>query len=359
MSRRLATPYRLLLRVYPKGLRRGELADTLLMAAEAGHVRPGPIETLNLLRQGMRARLGRPLSRGVVVLAIFASIFSGFLSASLANRIGWEAAPALPSGAAWTQLAEMLTPGLSARWYERSDGPFRNNGGETDAASVSYSTDRTPATEDVDAYLAGLQQRLEAAGWTVTDTYSTSPTDIETGARQNNSQALTARNDALVLSFEDYFDATYAEGGLRVSIYRAEPRWLTGSTLAVGLLGMLAGWLLAGWASRRLEHRPWAAPLAATTAIGGLVLLIPAWLLGSLQYLGTLSGTAGPDSPFWRGLVPTDEFGGMAYPAGAAITAAIAVAALCPPAPARPALATDPGSASNLTHEANLDQDQK
>ncbi|MGC5288629.1 hypothetical protein [Micromonospora sp. DT231] len=31
---------------------------------------------------------------GVVVLAIFASIFSGFLSASLANRIGWEAAPA-------------------------------------------------------------------------------------------------------------------------------------------------------------------------------------------------------------------------------------------------------------------------
>ncbi|MFC6019857.1 hypothetical protein ACFP2T_27095 [Plantactinospora solaniradicis] len=356
MSRRLATPYRLLLRVYPKGSRRGELADTLLMAAEAGHVRPGPIETLNLLRQGMRARLGRPLSRGVVVLAIFASIFSGFLSASLANRIGWEAAPALPTGAAWTQLAEMLTPGLSAQWYERSDDPFRNNGGETDAASVSYSTDRTPATEDVDAYLAGLQQRLEAAGWTVTDTYSTSPTDIETGARQNNSQALIARNDALVLRFEDYFDAAYAEGGLRVSIYRAEPRWLTGSTLAVGLLGMLAGWLLAGWASRRLEHRPLAAFLAATTAIGGLVLLIPAWLLGSLQYLGTLSDTAVPDSPFWHGLVPTDDFGGMAYPAGAAITAAIAVAVLCPP---RPAPATDPGSASYLTHEANLDQDQK
>ena len=85
-------------------------------------------------------------------------------------------------------------------------------------------------------------------------------------------------------------------------------------------------------------------------------MLIPAWLLGSLQFLGTLSDTAVPDSPFWRGLVPTDEFGGMAYPAGAAITAAIAVAVLCPP---RPAPATDPGSASNLTHEANLDQDQK
>ncbi|MEW2144077.1 hypothetical protein AB0869_14820 [Micromonospora vinacea] len=129
---------------------------------------------------------------------------------------------------------------------------------------------------------------------------------------------------------------------VRVCRSRAEPRWLTGSTLTVGLLGMLAGWLLAGWASRRLEHRPLAAPLAATTAIGGLVLLTPAWLLGSLQYLGTLSGTAVPDSPFWRGLVPTDEFGGMAYPAGAAITATTAVAVLCPP---RTAPATDPGSA--------------
>lgn len=331
MSRRLATAYRLALRVYPKGARRGELADTLLMAAEAGHVRPGPIETLNLLRQGMRARLGRPLSRGIIVLAVSASILFGFLSASLANRAGWQAAPALPSGAARTQLAEMITPGLPAPWSESAEGLFHDYGGETDAASVSYSTGRTQATEDVDAYLAGLQQRLEAAGWRVTDTYSTSPTDIETGAPHNNSQALIARNDALVLSFEDYVDARYAEGWVAVSIYRAEPRWLTGATLAVGLLGMLAGWLLAGWVSRRLEHRPWATALAATAAISGFVLLIPAWLLGSLRFLGTLSGTTVPDSPFWRGLVPTDEFGGLAYPAGAAITAAVAVAMLCEP----------------------------
>jgi hypothetical protein len=328
MSRRLATGYRLLLCVYPKGSRRGELTDTLLMAAEAGHVR-GPIATLNLLRHGMRARLGRPFSKGVVVLAILVSILSGFLSASLANRIGWQAAPALPSGAERARLAEMLTPGLPAQWHELTDGPFRDVGGETDAASIGYYTDRTPATENVDAFLAGLRQRLDAAGWRVIDTSPIGSTDIGTGARTNNSQALIARNDELVLQFEGH-----TEGLLTVSIYRAEPRWLTGSTLTVGLFGMLGGWLLTGWASRRLERRRWATLLAATAAVGGLILLIPAWLLGSLVFLGTLSDTTVPDGPFWRGLVPTDEFGGMTYPAGAAIAAALAISVLCPPRPA-------------------------
>ena len=61
------------------------------MAAEAGHLRPGPVEALNLLRHGMRARLGRPLSQSVVVLAVLVSLMSGFLSASLANRLGFSA----------------------------------------------------------------------------------------------------------------------------------------------------------------------------------------------------------------------------------------------------------------------------
>ncbi|MGX6605260.1 hypothetical protein ACWKSP_24455 [Micromonosporaceae bacterium Da 78-11] len=148
------------------------------------------------------------------------AVLTGFVTASLANRVAWEAAPALPAGAQRGALNDLITPGLAADWYET--GTFRNNGGETDAASIGYDTGRTPATEDVDTYLAGLRERLTAAGWDVADSHSTAPTAAD-GTRQNDSQALTARTDDLVLSFEDYFDPTYAEGWLTVAVYRVEP----------------------------------------------------------------------------------------------------------------------------------------
>jgi hypothetical protein len=263
--------------------------------------------------------------RGAVVLAVAIAVMTGFLAAALANRIGWEAVPAFPAGAERDRLADLFTPGMPADWHE-STATFENNGGETDAASLQYSTGRTPATEDVDGYLAGLKQRLEAAGWQVIDTWSTSPTDIATGAPQNNSQALTARNDTLVLSFEDYFDPAFDEGGLSVVLHRAEPRWLTAVTLLAGVLGSIAGWLLSGWARRGLHGRAGLSSAARVAAILGVVALTPIWLFSTLNFLGTLSGRTAQDMPFWRALVPTDEFGGLAVPALTILVVALLIA---------------------------------
>ncbi|WP_328475852.1 hypothetical protein OHA21_20410 [Actinoplanes sp. NBC_00393] len=259
------------------------------------------------------------------VLAAAVAVMTGFLGAALGNRIGWEAVPAFPAGAERDQLAELFTPGMAADWYE-STSTFENNGGETDAASLQYDTGRTPATEDVDGYLAGLEQRLDAAGWRVLDSWPTSPTDIATGVPQNNSQALIARNDTLVLSFEDYFDAAYDEGGLSVVLHRAEPRWLTVTTLLAGLLGALAGWVLTGWASRGLRGRAGMSYAAGVAAVIGILTLAPAWLFSSLSFLSTLTGRGAQDMPFWRALVPTDEFGGLAVPALTVLVVALLIA---------------------------------
>lgn len=268
---------------------------------------------------------------------------TGFLGAALANRIGWESAPALPAGADRDRLAELFTPGMRADWYA-STTAFTNNGGETDAASIEYGTGRTAETEDVADYMAGLTQRLTAAGWTVIDTWSTSPTDIDTGVPQNNSQALTATNGTLMLSFEDYFDAGYDEGGLTVMVYRAEPGWLSATTIAAGLLAAAAGWLITSWARRRLRGRPTRTLVAGAAAGAAVILLTPAWAMGSLSFIGTLTGDALQDAPFWRGLSPADEFGGLAVPAAIALIVALTAALLPGPRGARLPVAGDAAS---------------
>jgi hypothetical protein len=69
-DRRLLRAYRRLLRAYPPGPRRDELLDTLVECAPPGRRRPTLREVVNLTRHGSRARLGRPKSRGIVVLTL-------------------------------------------------------------------------------------------------------------------------------------------------------------------------------------------------------------------------------------------------------------------------------------------------
>jgi hypothetical protein len=66
---RLTRAYRRLVQIYPRGRRRDELLDTLIACAAPGRRRPAPREVANLVYHGARARLGRPGSRGIVVLA--------------------------------------------------------------------------------------------------------------------------------------------------------------------------------------------------------------------------------------------------------------------------------------------------
>lgn len=314
---------RFVLAAYPKGARRAEIEDLLLMAAADGHGNLGVGGVVNLLRHGLRARLGRTGSAGVVALAMIVSVVAGFLVASAANRLAWEGATDLPGGAARSALGELAAPGRPVQWSEDvSNAPFTVVGGQVRARRIS-GTAGTAEAGDVDGYLAGLAPRLQAQGWHIEDISPTGPADDKTGA-------LFARDAHLVLRIEDVPDPSGKQGRLSIQVYRTEPPWISVSTFAAGLLGALLGWLLFGWASRRTEHRRAATTAAGLTAVLGLALLAPALSLG-LIFLNVLTGDYLPEVPFWGGLVPAGEFGGLVILSGVALGTAVLIAAWCRP----------------------------
>lgn len=299
---RLLRAYKWLLKAYPPGPRRDELLDTLVECAPPGRRRPAPREIVNLVWHGCRARLGRPKSRGIVVLTLFVALTGGILGAAAANRLAWEAVPPLPSG---TEISDTVFPGLTV-W----------GGGEAPAGVVSQSdgegveygyaiswVKHTPATRDVAAYTAGVRSRLEAAGWRVTGVDPPlDQTDVVGANAADRSESFTATRGPLGIRFNDYFwagrPAYDGDGNATFYLWQVPPSWLATVTWLGFLPGAFLAWLLTGWVSRRLEPSPGMTGPAATGAVLAVLCVVPAALL-AVSGDGRADETAGPT---WQGL---------------------------------------------------------
>jgi hypothetical protein len=301
---RLIRSYRRLVHFYPPGPRREELLDTLVECAAPGRRRPAPREIVDLTVHGARARLGRPRSRGIVVLALLIALAGGFLGACLANRLGLEAIGPLPTGAEATRLQRTIFPGLTV-W---GGGDAAKIVSQSDGESIEYGyatswVKHVPATRDVAAYTATARRRLEADGWKVisvdppldeTDQVDANPGDRAAG--------FTAVRGDLGLHFTDSFwpgrPPYDSDGNAIYLVWHRPPAWLTALTWLGALVGAAVAFLLTGWASRRTEPHPGAGALAGTGAVFALICLLPAVLSG-------LPGSVADEteSPFWQGLV--------------------------------------------------------
>ncbi|WP_433790037.1 hypothetical protein [Actinoplanes sp. CA-252034] len=168
MSDRLTRRYAFWLRFSPPGPRRAEMLATLLECAPPERVRPTGREILNLVGYGLRARLGRPASTAVVVLAVLIALASGLLGAAAAARAGWAAAPSLPSGAESRALGETVFPGRKV-WGGGDAETFvpSGDGEQTVYGFADYWIEHDDGTRDVLAYARGARDRLAAAGWDV------------------------------------------------------------------------------------------------------------------------------------------------------------------------------------------------
>ncbi|MEU4427350.1 hypothetical protein AB0F81_42565 [Actinoplanes sp. NPDC024001] len=282
MTARLARRYRWLLRCYPPGPRRAEMLGTLLECAPPDRARPTWREAVNLVRFGLRARLGRPAGTAIVVLAALVSLASGLLGAAGAARLGWEFAPSLPVA---DELKATVFPGLHV-WGGGDAEPFvpSADGETTEFGYADYWVDHTGATQDVRAYAEGARDRLAAAGWdirgalTVEEDRSSEPVSAEAG--------FWATTDGLVLEFSAvhwegraWYDS---DGAASFTLSRSAPGWLTVVAVAGGLIGALAGWLLTGWASRRSEGHEFRSAAAGAMAWMTVLLTLFAALLGGL-----------------------------------------------------------------------------
>ena len=313
---RLGSRYRRLLWAYPAGRRRDELLDTLMEAAPAGRSRPTLREGLNLLRYGLRARLGRPAKPSVVVIAVLVALFTGSVGAAAASRLAWNTVPDYPSGAALAEITGTVYPGVPASGQRSADGLFEDvmerstvdvllQGHDEDFgfATYEFGPDSGFLKGDYRDWTNAVATRMEAAGWEVHDLGPTGATWIATGELDESGRSFWATRDGLAIDVSSETDVVDTPAGSFYStatLSRFTP-WYVTALGAIGWLpGLLVGWLLTGWVSRRTEEATGAVrSLTREPVVVGLLFVTPLSILSTLAYLAEPFQFSPPGAPFW------------------------------------------------------------
>ncbi|NBE85202.1 hypothetical protein [Micromonospora rubida] len=291
MTGALARRYRRLLFCYPRAHRRDELLATLIEAAPPGRSRPTVREAANLIRHGLRARLGRPASRTVAAWAVLAAIIGGVFAAAFATRAGWETAEPLPrAGQTRAMLAEIL-PGQDLRGIEDAPAMFViyghplgwddansmlfGDGGEYSLASVGGAVDGIPVRPPQET-LDLARQRLRETGWTVyrpivRNMYGCIGPPCDSSAIPTDTTVVAQRGNT-TLTLQVNSESTTASTFLTASLQRATPPAVYPFAVGGGLAGAVVAFLLFGWASRRTDGRRLAGGVV-TTLFGATMLL--------------------------------------------------------------------------------------
>jgi hypothetical protein len=301
--------FRQVLRAYPKGLRRDEMLDTLMLAGTALTWRA----VANLVWHGLRARLGRPLSRMVVVTALLVALTTGYLAAAVSDRLAWEAVPDYPAGAELAEITGTVFPGLTLEGGRDEGKVFTDPAGEHDGlepfnedfgfAGYHFWPAGMSVKGDYGTWVRAAEQRLIDAGWTIREDYSTGATDTATGELDPSGRDLVAERGPLSLHLETSFNVVDTPAGefwASAGLNRWQPGWVIALDLACWLLGGLAGWLVFGWASRRTEAVGFSALFPSATALTfGLLFLTPLTVLGMIAFPLAALREHTPHQPFW------------------------------------------------------------
>ncbi|MFU8853745.1 hypothetical protein ACNAW0_22575 [Micromonospora sp. SL1-18] len=277
----LTRHYRWLLLAYPRAYRRErgeEILGLLLDTAPPGKTRPAVREALDLVRAGLRCRLGRRASRTVGVWALLTALICGLFTASLAARVAWETSRPQPDQAEVTAIFAEAFPGhrlngdvetapalfvfygQPLQW--RSLKPVLLGDGGEYQEGAAYAAAARPAPTPVAETLATARQRLWTAGWRVND--PTSEVLDVCGPRCDLTRrpvetVLVARQGDTVLR-ATFHDSSY-NSYLHVEVQRAAPPAVLPAAVLAGLVGGGLAWLAFAWASRRTEGRRGVLPL--------------------------------------------------------------------------------------------------
>ncbi|MEU4163351.1 hypothetical protein [Actinoplanes sp. NPDC026670] len=275
--------HRWLLLAYPRDYRRERGAEILETVRDMAPARRGPRLALNLIGHGLRARLGRPASRSVVVWATVCTLACALFGASFATWLAWAGSRPLDHGEL-AGVVHQLYPGDPAgdigdagspavfviygsplSWDAASD-LLLGDGGEYALATVAASFDRLPAGDRART-LDELRQRLAAAGWETrgpvySNSYDCIPGDprCDPATIPSDITVYAMRGDN-VLDIHLYGPNTTPV--MDIAMTRATPWTVYPAGIAGFLTAALVAWCLFGWASRRTEH---GTPLARASA---------------------------------------------------------------------------------------------
>lgn len=263
----LTRHYRRLLLAYPRAYRRErgeELLGLLLDTTPPGRTRPTVTGALDLVRNGLRCRLGRPASRTVVAWAALTAVICGLFGAALAARLGWETSRPQPGhGEAMAAFATAL-PGQRIAGIETAPSLFTFvgrplsarhlpdllvRGGDYQEGTAVVTATGSPSSTT----LATARERLRDAGWQVS---TPARRTGGLGARGGPDTEVAARRGDTALRLVLPVSPAAGQPQLTIELRRTTPAAVLPAAVAGGVFGALLGWFVFGWASRRSESRP-------------------------------------------------------------------------------------------------------
>ncbi|MFJ8578888.1 hypothetical protein [Micromonospora sp. NPDC093277] len=341
----LARHYRWLLLAYPRAYRRErgeEILSLLLDTAPAGRTRPTAREAFDLIRGGLRCRLGRPASTSIGAWAALTALICGLFTASLAARIAWETSRPQPDRAEIAAVFAEAFPGhqldddiMTApalfvfynnplTWRSLEPVLFGDGGEYQEGMAVASAAGPAPMPEA--ETLATAQQRLRAAGWQVyeptIEVLDICATSCDPASQPVETTLVARRGDT---AFRATFHDSSYNSYLGLEMQRTTPPAVLPAAVLAGLAGGVLTWLVFAWASRRTEGRRGVAALLA-------IALFLWWAPALLSTASLFSHHLGEPHPAWHPLwewlgQPTCS---LLFLVGAACTLALLVVALVP-----------------------------
>lgn len=248
--------FRRLLRVYPRYYYRHrgpELLATLLDGSAPDQTRPSRAQRRDILRSGLACRLRVRGGPGNVLLAVGLAVTAAVIGSWAGAWLGWLGQPDPPGPRETAAVASTGLPGEEVdevhgddgrfeRAYEEATGDAENPlwvvflGSDNYRRAQQVAVVETSVTEtDWALKIPRVAGRLEAAGWEVTKSESTT---YDNGVEDFE---VTAVRDGTVVMFT----GDNWEPWIEVELVRTVPASQSAG-LAIGAgLGLLAGWLLA------------------------------------------------------------------------------------------------------------------
>jgi hypothetical protein len=346
--------HRWLLLAYPRDYRRARGAEILETVADIAPTRRRLRVAVNLIGHGLRARLGRPASRGVVAWATIFTLACGLFAASFATWLTWAVSEPLDRAdlaAAVSRLypdvpdtyigasapAAFVVYGSPLSW-SAVDDLLLGDGGEYSLATIDAAFGRLPAGTR-EQTLTDLQQRLRAAGWEHRGPVHTDAYDCIPGDARCDPAGIPSDITVYAMRGDDILDIHIHAPGTSAVMEFVMTRSTPGSAYPAGVAAFVAGalgaWCLFGWASRRTERGHRLTRLSTALLYGSAMFLWWAPILLSVPFMVS-HHLAEPHfrwHPLWEWLgQPT-----LSLPfllGGLMLTAAVALTALAHPRPA-------------------------
>ena len=255
---------------------------------------------------GLRARLGFPRGRAVVVLSLLVALCGAAVGGALGSRLGWEFAEPYPSGAAAAEVTATAFPGL--RVWGGGDGEVLVMEGSGEGYEYGFARywirHRSDATRDIPGYAAAARDRFTAAGWQVSDYLYEPPEALVDRGEASGASFVASRGD-LTIGFENWLytgmPSYDADGGAALTVRRAEPSWIGWFAWPGAVLGGVLTWFVFAWASRRLSA------VVLSGAFPGILTGVMIFLFVPSVLFQVVPDTVGGASPWWAGLIGGGE----------------------------------------------------